>query len=178
MPTIPAIQFRTLFDQAANAATSHDKGRAFEDLICELFSCVPGIEIAERNTLNVFGAEEVDVALWNEKASNGFYFLPHLVLVECKNWDNPVGAQEVAYFVARLQQRGCDHGFLVAANGITGDPGNLTRAHFELATALARGIRVIVLTRDEIEQTLHTDDLVKLIKKKLCQLTVSGTVFV
>jgi hypothetical protein len=135
------------------------------------------VEIAERNALNAFNAEEVDVALWNARHARGLYFLPHLILVECKNWSNPCGSQEVSYFINRLRQRGCDHGILVAANGVTGVAEDLTRAHFEIATALAAGIRVLVVTTADIDGVRSTGELVTLFKRKLCQLVVSGTNF-
>jgi Restriction endonuclease len=122
------------------------------------------VEIAERNVLNAFNTEEIDVALWNARHARGFYFLPHLLLVECKNWNNPCGSQEVSYFVNRLRHRGCDHGVLFAANGITGKAEDLTRAHFEIATALAAGIRVVVLTPAEISHLTDTAELVDLMK--------------
>lgn len=112
-----------------------------QDFICYLFPLVPGVEIAERNGLNVFGTEEVGVALWNDRHPRGLYFLPHLLLVECKNWSHACGSQEVSYLINRLRQRGCDHGILIAANGITGVAEELTRADFEIATGLAAGVR-------------------------------------
>jgi hypothetical protein len=159
------------------AVGPNEKGRALEDFFCDLFPLVPGIEIAERNVLNVFQTEEIDVAMWNAKHARGFYFLPNLVLVECKNWSHACGSAEVAYFVNLLRNRGCDHGILFAANGITGAPEELTRAHFEMATALAAGIRVIVLTPTDVRSLKDTRQLVDLFKRKLCQLVVSGTNF-
>ena len=81
-------------------------------------------------------------------------------MVECKNWSSTVGSNEVSYFAARLRQRGCDHGFFVAANGVTGIPEDQTAAHFQLATALANGIRIVVLTREELEdaKTIGRED--------------------
>jgi hypothetical protein len=157
------------------AITVNEKGRALEDLICFLFPHIPGVEIAQRNALNAFLTEEVDVALWNVRHGRGLYFLPHLLLLEAKNWSKPCGSQEVAYFVQRLHHRGCDHGILLAKGGITGVAQDLTQAHFEIATALGDGIRVLVLTPGEIVGLTDTDELVALLKQKLCQLVVSGT---
>jgi hypothetical protein len=171
-------QLRAELARVETAVGSNNKGRALEDFFCYLFPLVPGIEIAERNVLNAFQTEEVDVALWNAGHARGFYFLPHMLLVECKNWSNPCGSAEVAYFVHRLQHRGCDHGILFAANGVTDIPQDLTRAHFELATPLMAGIRVVVLTPADIRDLRDTRDLVDLFKRKLCQLVVSGTNFV
>jgi hypothetical protein len=174
---IPARRLREELARVATAEGINNKGKALENFVCYLFPLIPGVEIAERNALNAFQTEEVDVALWNNRHRRGLYFLPNLLLVECKNWSNPCGSQEVAYFVNRLKQRGCDHGVLVAANGITGVAEDLTRAHFEIATALAAGIRVLVVTPAELENLSSSDDLVILFKKKLCQLVVSGTNF-
>lgn len=151
------------------------KGRALEDLMSYVFSKIPGVTKVRRNQLNAFQTEEVDIAIWNDKQSNGLSFLPHILLIECKNWSNPVGSQEVSYFAARLRQRGCDHGILIAANGITGNPVDLTRAHFELATALGNGIRIMVITRQELEELTTTSEFARLLQEKLCDLVVCGT---
>jgi hypothetical protein len=156
-------------------STTPEKGKALEDLVCYLFGKVPGVEIARRNTLNEFLTEETDIALWNNKARAGFHFLPYQILVECKNWSNPVGSSEVSYFVSRLQNRGLDHGILIAVKGITGTNPELTAAHYEIAMALPRGIRIIVITKDEIMLIEDTKAVVRLVKEKLCDLVVSGT---
>lgn len=177
MARIPRAHLQAGLARIDAALDANNKGRALEDFICYLFPFVPGVEIAERNALNAFHTEEVDVALWNARNPRGLYFLPNLLLVECKNWSHACGSQEVSYFVNRLRQRGCDHGILFAANGITGAAEDLTRAHFEIATALAAGIRVLVLTPADIGNLTNSDELVTLLKRKLCQLVVSGTNF-
>ena len=177
MPPIPHAQLQDGLQRIADAHGAVAKGHALEDFICVLFPFIPGVEIVQSNALNAFQTEELDVALWNARHPEGLYFLPHLLLIECKNWSHPVGSQEVAYFVGRLRQRGCDHGILLATNGVTGVPEDLTRAHFEIATALASGIRVMVVTTADVAGIANSDDLVTLLKLKLCQLTVSGTNF-
>jgi hypothetical protein len=175
MPRFPVRRLRGHLAAADAANSNAARGRAFEDYLSVLFGAVPGIEIVERNTLNAFRTEELDIALWNNGHVRGLRFLPNLLLVECKNWNSPVGSAELNYFASRLRQRGCDYGFLIAARGITGDPQGLTAAHFQLATALADGIRIVVLTRGELEAIPSTADLCTLVKRKLCQLIASGT---
>lgn len=177
MAALPRRRIQAALRRVANAQSVNDKGRALEDFVCLLFPLLPGIEIAERNTLNAFATEEVDVALWNARHQRGLHFLPNIILVECKNWSRPVGSQEVSYFINRLEQRGCDHGILFAANGITGVAADLTRAHFEVATALARGVRVLILTPDDVARLATTQELIDLMKKKILQLVVAGTCF-
>lgn len=174
MARYSSARIEEYFQRGNSATTTTEKGRALEDLICYIFEKVSGIPITERNRMNVFHTEEIDVAFWNDRSQRGFYFLPHVILVECKNWSRPVGSEEVAYFLKKLENKGLDFGVLVAINGITGSSSNSTRANFEVSMALARGIRLIVLTREEIEHLVKTDDLVRLFKEKLCKLALSG----
>jgi len=149
-----------------------DKGQALENLICYIFEKVPGIPITKRNTSNVFHSEEIDIAFWNDKDIKGFHFLPNIILVECKNWSVPVGSREVAVFLNEITQKGLDFGILIAANGITGSSEDITAANFHVALALGKGIRMIVITREEIEGLRETDDLIRLVKEKLCELAL------
>jgi hypothetical protein len=159
------------------ARTSHAKGKALEDLIAYLFVQIPGLAESVRNQLNAFGAQEVDVAFWNEQLREGLRQFDHLLLVECKNWDKPVGDGELSIFREKLRSRGRPLGILVAARGITGDPELRNRAHQQLASALAEGREILVVTRREIEALGDTEELVRLLKQKRLQLTVSGTIF-
>jgi hypothetical protein len=69
--------------------------------------------------------------------------------------------------------------YWVAANGITGNAGDRTAAHDAVRMALAvDGIRIIVITRAEIEALASGADLIELMKHRLCELTVAGSSFV
>jgi hypothetical protein len=159
----------------ANGETTAVQGRALEDLICYLFTQVPGISITRRNELNVFSTEEIDVAFWNDGHPEGFFFLPNIILVECKNWSHSVGSGEVSWFDTKLRNRGLGFGILVAANGITGEAENLTAAHSIVAAALREGRRLVVIRRDELLPLTDSLQLVRLVKEKLCDLAVKGT---
>jgi hypothetical protein len=66
-------------------------------------------------------------------------------------------------------------GILIAANGVTGNSHELSQSHQLLARALNNGIRILVITRAEIETLTHSDDLVRLLKTKLIQLVLRQT---
>ena len=157
------------------AATTHAKGKALEDLIVAIFQRIPGVEQVQRNVLNAFATEEIDLAVGNAGHRNGLAAFPDVLLVECKNWSSAVGTQEVTYFVSRLRQRGCACGILIAMNGVTGDAKDRTDATFEIATALKDKIRVIVLKRDELELLRSPSDFVDLLKRKTLELIAVGT---
>lgn len=163
-------------DAGTNGATTAEQGRALEDLICYVFAQVPGISITKRNEMNAFQTEEIDVALWNDGHSEGLFFLPNIILVECKNWSNSVGSAEVNWFDTKLRNRGLNFGVLVATNGITGNAVDLTAAHSIVAAALREGRRLLVVRTEELLALTDSPQLVRLIKEKLCDLAVRGTV--
>lgn len=178
MPLSPN-QIRSLFEEGAAAGTAYEKGKKLELVIIHALASIPGMEFYKANVVNHAHSEEVDVAFFNTKQRNGLPFLEFLILVECKNWSAPVGAAHVNAFATKLQRRGCSHGLLIAANGITGDAQDLTAAHQAVSDALAvNGIRILVITRAELEALTCSAELIKLIKLKLCELTVARSMFV
>lgn len=75
-----------------------------------------------------------------------------------------------------MRNRGAEFGILVAVYGVTGDPLKLTAAHNTIATSLREGRRLIIITSDEIKLLRDSSTLILLIKEKICELIVSGTV--
>ncbi len=164
------------FNICDNGASNQIKGRAYEDLACYLFETIPGIKIVVRNQMNAFNNEEIDVAIWNDKEPDGLHFLPNIILIECKNWSKPVSSIEVNWFCQKLASRGLDFGILIASNGITGNADDLNAAHNTIAFHQAQKRTVIVITREEIVSLKTTEEVITLIKKKMCLLAVSGRI--
>ncbi|MBN1184975.1 MAG: restriction endonuclease [Bacteroidales bacterium] len=164
------------FQVCDNGGTNQIRGKAFEDLACYLFETVSGVSIALRNQMNAYNNEEIDVAIWNDKLRHGFDFLPNVILIECKNWSNPVSSIEVNWFCQKVASRGLDFGILIANNGITGDEIDLTAAHNTIAYHLMQKRRIIVITREDINGFNDTKDLIHLVKEKICLLTVAGRI--
>ena len=177
MPAFSQETIEKYFEAGDKAKTAAEKGRALEDLICYLFEQIPGVSVGKRNAFNTFESEEIDVAFWNRMDADGFYFLPNIILVECKNWSKPVGSEEVNWFDSKLKRRGQSFGILIAANGITGSSQRIEAAHEIIRVALSEGRQLIVITQAEISNLQTTEDLVKLVQEKLCELVVSGTLF-
>jgi len=175
MPTIVQSTLQSYIDAARNGTTTTERGCALEDLICYLFRQVPGISIRRRDQKNVFLTEEIDIALWNDGPPDGFFFLPNIILVECKNWCGRVGSSELSWFDTKLRSRGLNFGIFVAPQGITGESQELTAAHSIVASALREGRRLVVVTTDDLLTITDSAKLVLLLKEKLCDLAVMGT---
>jgi len=98
------------------------------------------------------------------------HFLPFFFLIEAKNHATAVSSKDVGWFIAKLEKRGLEFGILVAYNGITGS--DRRAAWSEVAIALSKGIRLVVLTESEIRGLRDDDDLVSLMQKKICELVL------
>jgi hypothetical protein len=177
MARIARGTIRRYLDTSRSAPNMSEQGHALENLVCYLFERLPGISVTRRNRSNAFATEEIDVAFWNEKHRLGLYFLPEIILVECKNWSSPVTSMEVSWFKEKIISRGLTFGILVATRGITGDPSQHTAAHSIVAGALRDQRRLVIITGEELARISDTRDLITLLKEKLCELAVSGTIF-
>src|SRR5262245_17113703 len=176
MDAVDQTYITMLLSRGAAAQTTKEKGDILEEIICYVFQRIPGITVTRRNERNAFDTEEIDIAFFNEQEPGGLPFLPWIILVECKNWSNPVGSEHVSWFDTKMRNRGVEFGILIAANGITGNPAFLTDAHSIIATALKERRRLIVITIEEIRSLIDSSHLVHLIKEKLCDLAVRGTI--
>lgn len=164
--------FLNTIDKATGKAI---RGKALEELACYLFSLVPGITITGRNEMNTFATEEIDVACRNEQDPAGLRLLSPFFLVECKGWTDAVNSEQVAWFLMKIEHRGLDFGVLIAANGITGVPEHLTAANFLVSFALAtKKIRMVLITREEIEALTSGEELAERIIEKVTRLHATG----
>lgn len=138
-----------------------------------LFGTVPGVRCPLRDRVDVFGAQEIDVAVANSEAADGLAGFPRVFLVECKNWSSPVGSLEVAWFDSKLRMRGLTFGVLVAINGITGQAHALTAAHNIVAAALQESRELVVLDEEDIRGLHSPDELVQLLQDRRLELYVT-----
>lgn len=149
------------------------QGKAYEVLAVHLFEAIPGC-FAERDIISFFGAEQIDIAVGNPRLPEGLPLLPTVLLVECKDWARPVDSKTVGYFINILANRSAERGILIAANGITADPEELSRAHALGISAVARGIKVLIVTTTEIQGLTCTADLTELLNRRYLRAIASG----
>ena len=161
----------------SDSTITHERGIKLEQLSKYLFEKIPGVSFLEKNFLDAQRAHEIDIAFWNPQNISPLNFLDAILIIECKNTGRPVGSSDVGWFIRKLQVRGSRHGILIALNGITGESDGISCAHSEVLNALTRdGIKILVVTREEITGLSDTQDLVNILKEKELQLTLYRTI--
>jgi hypothetical protein len=160
------------------APTTEEKGAALEDVVIQSFCKVRGISFLRRDQTNNAGSSEIDILLFNQKVPLGLPFLPDYLIFECKNWASPVDSASVDGFVGKIRTCHLDLGVVVAANGITGDAAQRTAANDIIRRAFDRdAIKVLVLTRAEIEAFRSVDDVVAVMRDKFGALIMGMAAF-
>ena len=129
----------------------------------------------ERNVMNDFQTEEVDIAVGNDGIPTGFPGLANVILVECKDWSRPVGSQAVGYFINKLANRSVEVGILIATNGLTGQDDRRNAVALGIG-AIARGIKLFVITNEDILALTSTADFVELINRRYLRTVAAGTI--
>ena len=175
MPAYSKAKIKRFLKKSDTAPTDDAKGDPFEELFCYLFGKIPGITHIERNELSIFSSEEIDAAAWNEQDPRGLKSLNTPIPIECKSSMHPISSKDGDWFISKIRRRRLDFGILVAAKGISGDADKGTGAHNVVSGAIQEGIRVIVITRAELEALISSEELVQLIKVKICKLVVKRT---
>lgn len=173
MAQISQSRIAELLHLCDHGSSNTIRGKACEDLICYLFSKIPGLAVTARDTLDYANSQEIDIAFWNDK----LHFMPPVIIIECKNWASHVGSREIREFESKLRDRGLLFGIFVAINGITGNHTDLTSAHSVIAGALRDERRILVFTRDDIISIVTSADIIETIRRKLCELAVNRTSF-
>jgi hypothetical protein len=113
---------RVLLDRMTHASKSQ-KGKRLEDVAFYLFSLLPGC-VLRRNIEDRAKASEYDLVVSNMAPTSSLLgdIFGRDFIIECKNWNNTVGAEQVGYFLFRMGLTHCRFGVIVARKNITGKP--------------------------------------------------------
>ena len=113
------------------------------------------------------GSSEIDILLYNMRHPEGLPFLSDNIMIECKNWHAPVNAATVRVFTSKLRNCRLEFGILVATSGVTGSVDDNTAAFAHIRSEFDRsGLKLLVITRAELEALRTTEELGLLLRHK------------
>jgi hypothetical protein len=98
-----------------------EKGKTLEDLAFYLLTLLPGC-VPRCNVRDEDRASEADIVVRNliQVANLTAELLGRYFLVECKNWEEPIGSPEVGYFLYRMRLTHARFGIIFSRGGISG----------------------------------------------------------
>jgi hypothetical protein len=123
--------------------SSGERGRLLEDLVCDILGVVEGFRIVRRNVRLL--SVEIDILVSNTSVDGFLRGLGSPIIVECKNWDGPLGAARIPVLLGGMEAVSPDvkTGLLVARNGVTGRRERDARGKIRDARVSGRNILVI-----------------------------------
>ena len=144
-------------------------GKALETLAGYLLGCIPGFEVSMNLRTPDF---ELDGLIRNTEPRYDFREdLGTYIPVECKDWSEPVGGKELAWFVNKLLTQECKAGILFSSQGITGGSAATSGEDVRygartLLKAYQRAGRiVIVLSEQDCQAASRGENLIRLLQK-------------
>lgn len=150
--------------ERVDTSSGPDKGKALEDFAAAFIETVKGLEIIKRNAR--LSAEELDIYIEN-RIVHGFWRLAGSpMIVECKNWSEPVGAKEITILQGKLESVSPDAktAILVAPQGVSGN--GYRDAILKIRESRQRGRQIIVLERDDLEAIADGKHAARVIEEK------------
>lgn len=138
--------FLRAWQEGAN--TNDEKGDRFEVLVAYLLRTLGGYE--SRGQVQTLDGEN-DLLL--RDVSDRPSVLGEYVLVECKNWADPVGAPALKKFAQDVRSASCHSGIFVARSGITGT--DHRDARYAVRKSYHRdGVVIMVLDDRDVQRVL------------------------
>lgn len=155
-------EIEQVWQQAKTTGDRNTKGKLLEKLFVGLIQMDGGFMIHECRVRT--RSEEIDIVIkpGQEKYVDPFWFRisSPLILLECKNWKDKVGAREIRDFAGKIENRPrllCRIGFLIAMSGFTSE------AEEELVGFRSRDFILATVTGDQVEALIRS-------KKKISEL--------
>ena len=167
MPPIDTEWVQTELAAIGQAHEAITKGKRLERLVTLIFGRNPGLILEDQDVVSSYRTQEIDLYYFNRRDPNGLHFLDCPLIVECKGWSGPVDGREIRYFADLLRDRGRRDGIFIALNGITGRPDTPTAGFYHVATALASGQLVLVVTGEDLRKACRPADLVTLSQRRM-----------
>jgi hypothetical protein len=154
--------FRVFIKKANEAETNHAKKLSYEYLGIFLITAIDGLTVIGHDTRGA--SEEIDLWVANDSNDSFWRSIRSPFIVECKNWGEPVGVQEVRNLSSIMESKNIGFAILMARNGITGD-----RSHDAVATIrddFRKGRYIVVLDQSDLEEIANDLHPTKKIRQK------------
>jgi len=155
--TVDKEELRQAWKKTVEEESPVERREAFESLAAGLLASIPGFIVAKRNIRASIG--EVDILLRNEVTDPFLNKLGEHIIVECKAYQNPVKASEVAAFLGKMALHRIRTGFLFSSSGFTHE-----------AVAIAgdgsrKDLSVVLVGPDDISDLIESDNRMENVKQ-------------
>jgi len=160
-------KYEELFRIVQKAESNDEKKVALENFVSLLVKDLPGFEVRYIDKRGI--DNEIDIYVVNESQDNFLMQLSNPVLIECRNWSQPMPANAIRDFAGKLRDKSVNTGIIVSIKGVTGT--EHTAAKASIRTFLSRDkIKIIVFDEKDLEKVVEGESFRSLLRDKYYEL--------
>ncbi|MDQ6862877.1 MAG: restriction endonuclease [Thermoproteota archaeon] len=156
------------YNAAKNEANNYVKGKLLENVISDVLQLVPGLKIVGRNVNS--GIEEIDLQVQNDSSLRIWKEFDRIIFVECKNWSDKVGSNEIRNFEGKLRNFWLHAGIFVAIKGFTGKGGEKGAIGQNRIRFKQEGFKIILIDGNDLNEILRSQDTSEKVNEKWLNL--------
>ncbi|MEU6429699.1 hypothetical protein ABZ860_27720 [Microbispora sp. NPDC046973] len=167
-----AARLQLALSQLDQASHTTGKGMRLQQVMELVINAAPGFTVVDRNKLDMPKSAEVDLWISHDRRPT-IPFIDPLVPIECKNEEGRASASQIRDFAGKIQATGGADGLLVARKGLSGE--GLESAHNAIHSWLNNGIRILVVTGNDLSNLRKPSDFAPLLKERYVELRLNRT---
>lgn len=146
-------EFRSKIASVRNADTNNEKKESLESLCSFLIEGVDDFRVRDKNRRT--RSSEIDIIVENTETNSPLNSDSKYILIECRNWKDPIGAKHIRDFVGKVKSANSNFGIIFTKEGITGtdeakDALGVVKRAFD-----SEGVLLITFTLRDLESILN-----------------------
>jgi len=143
------------------------EGEMLEDFASYILGCIPGFQVERQKKTKDYhfdGFIRSRGDYLDFRSDLGLY-----ILVECKNWNEPIGPEVIGYFAHKLSVHDCRAGIIFSKSGTTGTHSE-KEPRFGVLTILKSyhhlGKVIMILNFNDFKKAAKGENLIKILRDK------------
>ena len=141
--------------------TNYEKGIHLEEIANYFIECIKGLNVSARR--KKLENQEIDLCCYNVSENGLLWKLGTIVLVECKNYKNPVETKEIRSMIYLMEAKGVNTFILFARNGVT------SGAKTEIRKQLIYERNIIVIDEKDLQRIKENIKPLQILEEKMAE---------
>lgn len=163
-------QLDILIFKVINAKTNDEKKNSLEYLANFLFDKYDFINCKHQNLRTKTSEIDIVCEVSRQHNINLLHEMGRFFIIECKNWNKPVGAKEIRDFRVKIEDHHLRLGLFFSRNGITGERNGADGLGEIYDTFKTKDIFIILITLNDIGKIDGETEIFDLVDYKMDQI--------
>lgn len=142
LPPFSQQELHKKIESAIRAKDTYSKGTLWEDAAAYYLKYIDGLKITGKRVRAA--NQEIDISVANLSQSDALWQMGAYILVECKNYKDPVSIEEIRNIAYICNMKGCKTALLFVVNGIT------SKAREEILRLISSDMAIVCISKEDL----------------------------